>query len=326
MKTLVTGATGFVGAAVARALAAAGFSLRLLVRAKADGTNLTGLAAETVTGDLRDEVSLERAVRGCEAVFHVAADYRIWAPDADAMYRTNVNGTASLMRAALKAGVRRVVYTSSVACVGLPVNGGESDETADLREKDLIGHYKRSKYLAEKTVLDMVREEGLPAVVVNPSTPMGPGDVKPTPTGRIVRDYLRGRMPAYVDTGLNVVHVDDVAAGHLLALTRGMIGERYILGGENMSLKDLLGHLAAITNGRAPAVRLPHRLLYPVALACEAWSRLTGVEPVVCRDALRMSTKQMFFSSDKARRELGYDPRPAVEALADAVRWFSDRP
>jgi dihydroflavonol-4-reductase len=263
-------------------------------------------------------------VRGCDVLFHVAADYRLWVPRPEAMYRVNVEGTRELMRAALATGVGRVVYTSSVAVLKPLADGRPVDETAEAGLEDMVGHYKRSKFLAEAEVRRLVAEEGLPAVVVNPSTPVGPGDLKPTPTGRIIVDAAAGRMPAYVDTGLNLVHVDDVASGHLLALERGEIGQRYILGGEDMTLKDILGAIAVLAGRRPPLVRLPHGLAQAVALAAEAWARLTGGEPLATLDGVRMAKKKMFFSSAKAVRELGYRPRPAVEGLRDAVAWFRD--
>lgn len=322
MTALVTGATGFVGSAVARALLASGRRLRVLARPTSDPRNLSELDVERASGDLNDEASLRRAVEGCDELFHVAADYRLWAPRPAELYRANVDGTRALMRAALAAGVRRVVYTSSVAVLGLRPDR-PSDEDTPAALADMVGHYKRSKFLAEEEVLRLVREEGLPAVVVNPSAPIGPRDVKPTPTGRMVLDTAAGRTPAYVDTGLNVVHVDDVAAGHLLALERGRPGRRYVLGGEDMTLREILTDVALLAGRRPPAVRLAPGLLMPVAWAAQGWARVTGGgEPRVTVDGLRMARKRMWFSSERARRELGYAPRPAREALRDAVEWF----
>lgn len=319
--TLITGATGFVGSAVARALLARGHRVRALARPNSDRRNLQGLPVEIAEGDLSDPASLARAVQGCRYVLHVAADYRIWVPNPDAMLRANVDGTVALLRAAHEAGVERIVHCSSVAALGLTPDGTPATEETPVSEAAIAGIYKKSKYRAEQAVLALVRDEGVPAVIVNPAAPIGPRDIKPTPTGRMVADAAAGRMPAYVDTGLCVVHVDDVAEGHLLALERGRIGERYILGGENLSLREILALVAAETGRSPPRIRLPAGLLWPVALACEAIARL-GIEPVVTRDHLRMARKRMFFSSAKAIAELGYAPRPAHAAIADAVAWF----
>ncbi len=320
--TLVTGATGFVGSAVARALAARGHSLRLLVRPNGDRRNLEGVTAELFEGDLLQPGCFGKALKGCGALFHVAADYRLWVPDPAAMMRANVEGTRQLMLAAQQAGVGRIVYCSSVAALGLVGDGTVADEATPVHEHAVIGTYKRSKYRAEQEVLRLVRERGLPAVIVNPSTPIGPRDIKPTPTGLMIADAAAGRMPAYVDTGLNIVHVDDVAAGHVLAFEKGVAGERYILGGEDMLLRDLFALVAQAAAVRAPRIRLPQSALWPVALASEWASRGFGIEPRVTREMLAMSRKKMFFSSGKARSALGYAPRPASEAVADAVAWF----
>jgi len=319
---LVTGATGFVGAAVARNLLARGLSVRALVRPNSDRRNIAGLAVEPALGSLEDVESLRRAVAGCDALFHVAADYRLWVRDPVAMMRANVDGTRSLMRAAREAGVRRIVYTSSVAVLGHVADGQQADEATPSALADMVGPYKRSKFLAEELVREMVANEGLPAVIVNPSTPIGPRDIKPTPTGRIVVMAARGKIPAYVDTGLNVVHVDDVAEGHWLAFERGKIGERYILGGEDLTLAEILRRVAALVGRKPPTISLPRRALYPVALAAEAMARITGREPMATLDGLRMAKWKMWFSSAKAERELGYRHRPARDAVADAVRWF----
>ena len=320
---LLTGATGFVGSAVARALLAAGYRVRALVRRGSDRRNLAGLEIAPVEGDLADPASLAPAVAGCRYLVHVAADYRIWVPDPAAMLRANVAGTEALLRAALAAGVERIVHCSSVAALGLTGTDTPADETTPVSEAAIVGVYKLSKYRAEQVVLRMVRDDGLPAVIVNPAAPVGPRDIKPTPTGRMIADAAAGRMPAYVDTGLCIVHVDDVAAGHVLALQKGRIGERYILGGENLSLRDLLVLVAAAAGRPAPRLRLPRELLWPVALGFEAAARLGGIEPLVTRDHLRMARKKMFFSSAKAARELGFAPRPAQEAVRDAVAWFA---
>ena len=323
MTTLVTGASGFVGSAVARHLLHAGHTVRVLLRPSSEHRNIEGLAVETVVGDLGDQASLARALQGCEALFHVAADYRLWAPEPASMYASNVAGTRNLMLAALDAGVQRIVYTSSVATLGLRPDGQPADETTPSTLEDMIGHYKRSKFLAEAAVRELIEQQRLPAVIVNPSTPVGPRDIKPTPTGRMIVDAAAGRMPAYVDTGLNLVGVDDVALGHLLAFERGHIGERYILGGENMSLKTILTEVAGLTGRRPPVLRLPHALVLPIAYLAEAWARsFNRGEPLVTVDGVRLSRKCMFFSNDKARRELGFVPRPAREALAEAVAWF----
>jgi len=325
MTSLVTGATGFVGSAVVRALIEAGEAPRVLARPESDRRNLAGLDLEVAEGDLRDPASLERACRGCQALFHVAADYRLWVPRPDEIYAANVDGTRALMAAAGEAGVARIVYTSSVATLGLQRDGSPSDETAPVALADMIGHYKRSKFLAEEAVRELVSEAGLPAVIVNPSTPIGPRDIKPTPTGRTIVEAARGRIPAFVDTGLNVVHVDDVAAGHLLAFERGQVGERYILGGENLALADILATIARLCGRPPPRLRLPHGLILPLAYGAEAWARLTrGGEPFVTVDGLRMSKKRMFFTGAKAEAELGYRARPAEAALADAVTWFRE--
>ena len=322
MTNLVTGANGFVGAAVVRALLARGEHVRALVRAQSRLVNLDGLAAETVVGDITDSDSLVRAMQGCRTVFHVAADYRLWAPDADAMHRTNVDGSVKVLEAAAMLGVEKLIYTSSVAVLGINADKTPADETTPVSLSDMIGPYKRSKYLAEQAVQARAAEIDFPVVTVNPSTPIGPGDFRPTPTGRIIVDAATGRMPAYVDTGLNIVHVDDVAEGHILAREAGAIGERYILGGADLSLREILAIVANCTGGRPPSIRLPRRLLYPVAFASEALARVTGSDPRVTLDELRMAGKHMYFSSAKAQSKLGYRWRSPEQAIADAIGWF----
>ena len=324
MTTLVTGASGFVGSAVARQLAAQGHEVRALVRHGGDRRNLQGLALSLVEGDLGDPDSLRRAVAGCEWLFHVAADYRLWVPDPSAMLRVNVAGTETLLKRAGDAGVKRIIYTSSVAALGVNRDRSPADEETPARLENMVGHYKRSKFLAEQAVRKLVATQGLPVVIVNPAAPLGPRDVKPTPTGRIVLDTLRGKMPAYVDTGLNVVHVDDAARGHLLAFEKGEPGERYILGGENMTLKAILDAVCACAGLAPPRIRLPRAPLYPVAWLAEGWAKLSGTTPPVTVDSLRMAGKFMHFSSAKARQALGYQPRPAQQAIEDAVAWFKD--
>jgi len=320
---LVTGGAGFVGSAVVRRLIRSGYRVRVLVRPTSDPRNLENLPLDIVTGDLIDQGTLKRALAGCAFLFHVAADYRLWVPEPEEMYENNVRGTEKIMREALRADVRKIVYTSSVATLKLNGNGVPTDENGAASLKDMIGHYKRSKFLAEEAVLRLIETRGLPAVVVNPSTPVGPGDIKPTPTGRFIADAVSGRMPAYINTGLNIVHVDDVADGHVLALKHGRIGERYILGGNNMTLKQILLQIAALAGHRPPRVCIPHKIILPVAVLSEGWARcICKGEPRVTLDGVRMAKKQMFFSSRKARQELGYSSRPASEALYDAVHWF----
>lgn len=323
MKTLVTGGSGFVGSAVVRVLLEAGHAVRVLVRKTSVCSNLDALPVKRVEGDLRDLRSLEGAMSGCRAVFHVAADYRLWARNPRELYESNVEGTRNIMLAAVKAGVERIVYTSSVATLGLNRDSNPADEGVHSSLDKMIGHYKRSKFLAEEVVIELADKHGLSVVIVNPSTPVGPRDIKPTPTGRMVRDAASGRIPAYVDTGLNIVHVDDVAIGHQLAFERGKEGERYILGGTNMSLRDILTVIAEIAQRSPPRIRLPNRLMVPVAYVAEGWTRMTGgKEPLLTVDGLRMARYRMYFTSDKALRELGYLPRPAIEALHDAIMWF----
>lgn len=323
--SLVTGGTGFVGSAVVRQLVRSGHRVRVLVRQTSDSRNLKRLPIDVVAGDLTDHHSLRHAVTGCDFLFHVAADYRLWVPKPEEMYENNVQGTEKIMREALRAGVRKIIYTSTVATLKLNGNGSPADENASASLRDMIGHYKRSKFLAEVAVLNLIRNQGLPAVVVNPSTPVGPRDIKPTPTGRFIADAIAGRMPAYVNTGLNIVHVDDVAKGHLLALQHGRIGERYILGGHNMTLKEILMEVASIAKQKPPHVCIPHKVILAVALFSEAWARCACKrEPRVTLDGARMAKKRMFFSSEKAERELQYRSRPASEALFDAVRWFRE--
>ncbi len=318
---LVTGATGFVGAAVARALQAAGFTVRVTARPGSDRRNLAGLAAETVPLDLAAPASFAPALAGCRYLFHVAADYRLWVPDAAAMRQVNVEGTRALLRAAAQAGVERTVYTSSVAALGLTPDGSPADEHTAILPAHHAGAYKLSKYDAEQAVR-VLAGDGQDIVIVNPSTPVGPGDVKPTPTGQMILDAARGKIPAFVDTGLNLVHVDDVAQGHLLALQKGVSGQAYILGAENMMLRDIL-HMVAVQAGRRPpAIRLPIAPLVPVALIMEQIAALTGKTPLMTRDVLKMARKKMFFSSARARQELGYTPRPAAMAVRDALDWF----
>ena len=323
MKALVTGATGFVGSAVARALVRAAWQVRCLVRRASNRRNLEPLPVEIAVGDLTDRASLDAALSGCDALFHVAADYRLWAPDPRELYRANVDGTDNVLAAAQRAGVERIVYTSSVATVGLPTDGSPGEESTPVALADMIGHYKRSKFLAEQLALTWARR-GSHVVIVNPSTPIGPGDVKPTPTGRIILDAGGGRMPAYVDTGLNVVHVDDVAAGHLLALERGRSGERYILGGEDMTLRDILAEVARLVDRKPPRIRLPHGAVLPIAYAAEAFARLTGRSTQITVEGVRMARKRMYFSSARAARELGYRFRNPRLAIADAIDWFRE--
>jgi dihydroflavonol-4-reductase len=322
MKALVTGGTGFVGSHVARALAEHGAELRLLVRASSPMANLEGVPGERVPGDLCDPESLRKAVAGCETVFHLAADYRLWTPDPRLMYRANVEGTRAILRAAVESRVRRVVYCSSVATMGFTRNGHPADESSPVSLQDMIGHYKRSKFQAEQVALAASRE-GLDVVVVNPTTPVGERDIKPTPTGRIIVDFLRRKFPAYVDTGLNLVDVNEVARGHVLALEKGRQGERYILGGENLTLKQILDRLAVITGLPSPTVRLPYAVAFATGVVDTVFTGLLlRKEPRVTLDAVRMGRKKMFVSSARAERELGWQSRPVSDALRGAVEWF----
>ena len=316
---LVTGASGFVGSAVLRKLVERGARVRALVRPSSPRANLAGIDCESVQGDMRDAESMAKAAAGARFVFHVAADYRLWARDPGEIMRANLEGARAVMQAAR--GAEKIVYTSSVAT--LRADREAVDETSPLADGEGVGVYKQSKVAAERLVERMIGE-GLPATIVLPSTPIGPRDIKPTPTGRILVEAAQGRIPAFVDTGLNLVHVDDVAEGHVLALERGAIGERYILGGQDVSLKTMLAEIAALSGRKAPKIGLPRAPLYPLAYAAEAVARITGKEPLVTRDALDMAAHQMFFSSHRAERELGYHARPFREALTDALAWFHE--
>ncbi len=319
--TLITGASGFVGSAVAKVFREAGYPVRVLVRKTSLRTNIDPADAIAV-GDICDRRAVAEALRGVRYVIHAAADYRLWAPHPEEILRTNVEGTRIVMEEALRAGVERVVYTSSVATIELGDHGPSDESSRRLEEKSAVGAYKKSKVVAERVVEGLVKNAGLPAVIVNPSTPIGPRDVKPTPTGRIIVEAARGRMPGFVDTGLNFVHVDDVAAGYLAALHKGRIGERYILGGENVQLRDMLLQIARMVERRPPKLRLPVAAIYPLAVGAELWSYASGTEPFVTRDGLRMARHHMFFSDAKARQELGYKSRPDEEGVADAIAWF----
>jgi dihydroflavonol-4-reductase len=327
MLAFVTGATGFLGSHVARVLADQGADLRLLVRSTSDVRNIAGLGGDRVYGDLRDSDSIEKALSGCEVVFHVAADYRLWVRDPDEMYRSNVEGTRSLLEAARKQKIRRVVYTSSVATMGFGAgnsssNGHAADETSPVALADMIGHYKRSKFMAEQVAIDAAKS-GVDVVIVNPTTPIGERDIKPTPTGRIVVDFLKRKFPAYVETGLNLVDATECARGHMQALEKGRAGERYILGGENLTLKQILDRLAAITNLPSPTVKLPYIFALAAGVVDEmVTGHILGREPRATIDAVRMGRKMMFVSSSKAERELGWRPVPVDGALRRSVEWF----
>lgn len=319
--TLITGATGFLGWHIARALAGRGERLRALVRAPARA--VPELNVETVPGDLRDPGALERAVEGCGVVYHVAADYRLWAPEPRTLYESNVDGTRNLLDAARRAGVERFVYTSTVGCIGIS-GDGLGDETTPVGLDAMTGAYKRSKFLAEQAALDFAGR-GFPVVIVNPTAPVGDHDFKPTPTGKIIVDFLRRQMPAYIDTGLNVVDARDVAQGHLLACERGRAGERYILGSENLTLEQIFAHLEKLSGIPAPARKIPWALAYAAGVASTGWAGMTGREPRAPLDAVRMARKKMWVSHAKAANELGYAPGPAVDALRRAVEWFAAR-
>jgi len=324
-KVLVTGATGFIGSAVAKALCEAGFAVRATALPTSARHHLAGLDLDFYEGDLRDPSSARTAMVDIQYVFHLAADYRLWARKSSEILKNNVLITRNVMEAALRARAERIVYTSSVATLALdPHGGGAADETKPLSEEQGIGAYKRSKIAAERLVEQLVANEGLPAVIVNPSTPVGPRDVRPTPTGRIIVEAAKGRIPAFVDTGLNLVHVDDVAAGQLAALHRGRIGERYILGGENVPFAQMLEDISRLVGRRAPRLRIPHAVALPIAYAAEGLAFLTGKEPFASIDAVRMAKHCMYFTSRKAERELGFKARPYIEGLADAIRWFHD--
>jgi len=314
---LVTGATGFIGWHVAKKLLDRGLRVRALVR---PGSQVRELAVETVTGDLRDPESLRRAVAGCETVFHVAADYRLWAKDPGELFQSNVEGTRNLLTAARDSGAECVVYTSTVGCIGVPP-GGIGNEDLPVGREDMTGAYKQSKFEAEKIAIEFARS-GFPVIIVNPTAPIGDHDFKPTPTGKIIQDFLGGRMPAFVDTGLNLVDVQDTAEGHLLAAERGRPGERYILGCDNLTLEQILERLAAISGRKAPRLRIPYVVAYAAGVVSTGWANVTGHPPRAPLDAVKMASKKMWVSSDKARRELGFNPAPVDGALRRAVEWF----
>jgi dihydroflavonol-4-reductase len=322
MKVFITGATGFVGSHVARALAAQGAELRLLVRPTSRLDNIADLRAETAMGDLRNPESLKKAMAGCEFVFHVAADYRLWVRDPEQMYLSNVEGTRALIQAAQQSGIRRVIYTSSVATMGFTRDGHVAGEDSPVSLKDMVGHYKRSKFMAEQIALE-AGNNGANVVMVNPTTPIGENDIKPTPTGRIVVDFLKRKFPAYVDTGLNLADVKEVARGHLLAIEKARPGQRYILGGENLTLKQILDKLSGLTGLPAPTMQVPHAVAMGFAVFDQFFTgKVLGKEPRATIDAVKMGRKKMFASSAKAERELGYKVMPVEDALHRAIDWF----
>jgi dihydroflavonol-4-reductase len=318
-RVLVTGASGFVGSAVARALLARGFSVAAMLRPSSPRDNVAGTGCEIVIGDMLNTADVRRAMKGARYVFHVAADYRLWAKDPEEIIRNNANGTRAMMEAAEAEGVERIVYTSSVATLK-PIEGAAADETSRHTPESAIGAYKRSKVVAERLVQRMITERSLPVVIVNPSTPIGPRDIKPTPTGRIVVEAACGRIPGFVDTGLNLVHVDDVADGHLAALERGGVGERYILGGANVTFADMLADIARLVGRKPPRLRIPRAAVMPIAYAAEALARFTGREPFATVDGVRMAKYRMFFTAAKAERDLGYRARPYIAGLQDAIQ------
>ena len=323
MRALVTGATGFVGAAVARRLAFEDIRVRALVREKSNLVNVSMLNIEITTGDLNDVDSLKRAVVGCDVVFHVAADYRLWAQNPNEIVRTNVEGTRNIIDASCNYGVKKIIYTSSVATLGTRKDGTPANECTRVSLSDMIGEYKKSKYLAEREVEKLIKIKRAPVVIVNPSTPIGPGDQKPTPTGRFIIRAASGKMPAFVDTGLNIVHVDDIAEGHILAMKHGIIGEKYILGGENMTLKEILVIIANLRGHKPPFIKLSHNLILPIAWISENWTKVTGGKHPMCSiDEVKMARKKMFFSSERAQRELGYTWGSPNDAISDSLGWF----
>ena len=323
MKALVTGATGFVGGAVARALVRRGIDVRVMARSGSDLQNLRGLPHELVTGDLRDQASLRSALTGCSQLYHVAAHYALWAKDPSIFYDVNVLGTKNLLEAARDVGTERIVYCSTIGAIGLPPSGGLGTEETPVSLEQMAGHYKRSKYLAEQEVLKLAKA-GLPVVIVNPSAPVGAADVKPTPTGQIVVDFMKGRMPAYIETGLNIVDVDDVAAGHLLAMEKGRTGERYILGGKNLMLREVLEILSRLSGVKAPTIKLPRLAILPLAYLNLWVANMTGQPPRIPLEGVKMAKYKMHYDCSKAIRELGIPQTPPEVALGKAVRWFRD--
>jgi dihydroflavonol-4-reductase len=323
MKVLVTGATGFVGGAVARALVNSGIDVRILARAGADIQNLQGLTVERVEGDLRDQASLRKSLIGCRQLYHVAAHYALWAKDPAIFYDVNVTGTKNLLEAAREVGTERIVYCSTIGAIGLPPGGGLGTEETPVSLEQMAGHYKRSKYLAEQEVLKLAKA-GLPVVIVNPSAPVGAGDVKPTPTGQVIVDFMKGRMPAYIETGMNIVDVDDVAAGHLLAMQKGRIGQRYILGNKNLMLREVFEILSRLTGVKAPTIKLPRLAIIPLAYLNQWIANLTGQPPRIPLEGVKMAKYKMHYDCSKAIRELGIPHTPPEVALEKAVRWFRD--
>lgn len=323
MKVLVTGATGFVGGAVARALVNSGIDVRVLARAGADLQNLQRLTVERVEGDLRDQASLRKALIGCRQLYHVAAHYALWAKDPAIFYDVNVTGTKNLLEAAREVGTERIVYCSTIGAIGLPPGGGLGTEETPVSLEQMAGHYKRSKYLAEQEVLKLAKA-GLPVVIVNPSAPVGAGDVKPTPTGQVIVDFMKGRMPAYIETGMNIVDVDDVAAGHLLAMQKGRIGQRYILGNKNFMLREVFEILSRLTGVKAPTIKLPRLAIIPLAYLNQWIANLTGQPPRIPLEGVKMAKYKMHYDCSKAIRELGIPHTPPEVALEKAVRWFRD--
>ena len=325
MKTLITGASGFVGAAVLRELLKKGHKVKALVRKSSVLDNLKNLDVEIVQGDLKDRDSLKKCLKDCKYLFHVAADYRLWVPKPEEIYENNVLGTENLMEEALNSEIEKIVYTSSVAVLGKPINGDIANEKTPVNVSQMIGHYKKSKFLAEEKVKELYKTSKLPVVIVNPAAPVGPRDIKPTPTGKMVLDAAMKKIPAYLDTGLNIVHVDDVAKGHIQAFNKGKLGERYILGGENLTLKEMLEIISILCGNKPPKIRLPRKPLYPIGYVFEIFARLFNIKnPMLTVDMIRMAEKKMFFSSEKAKKELNYKYKSAKNALKDAIQWFID--
>ena len=325
MKTLITGAAGFVGAAVLRELLKKGHKVKALVRQSSVLNNLKNLDVEIVYGDLKDRESLKKSLKDCKYLFHVAADYRLWVPKPEEIYQNNVKGTENLMEEALNSEIEKVVYTSSVAVLGKPINGDIANEKTPVNVSQMIGHYKKSKFLAEEKVKELYITRKLPVVIVNPAAPVGPRDIKPTPTGKMILDAAMKKIPAYLDTGLNIVHVDDVAKGHMQAFNKGKLGERYILGGENLTLKEMLEIISILCGNKPPKIRLPRKPLYPIGYVFEIFARLFNIKnPMLTVDMIRMAEKKMFFSSEKAKKELNYKYKSAKNALKDAIQWFID--